>query len=97
METPESIVARISHRDPVRAEATLQADIRSFILHAGLDVSDDQMLDVAMESQVGDGTRRRIDIEAGTTVIEVKKDLFARDDSRGCRGPVGRVPPASLE
>lgn len=75
METQESIVARILRRDPVRAEATLQADIRSFILQAGLNVSSEQMLDVSMESQVGDGTRRRIDIEAGTTVIEVKKDL----------------------
>ena len=28
-----------------------------------------------MESQVGEGTRHRIDIETGTTVIEVKKDL----------------------
>lgn len=32
---------------------------------------------VKMESQVADGTRRRIDIEAGHVVIKVKKDLRA--------------------
>lgn len=30
---------------------------------------------VSMEAQLGDGTRRRIDVESGTTVIEVKKNL----------------------
>ena len=71
----ETIAGRITRRDPARSEATLQADIRSFILEAQLNLHDNQIVDVDMESQVGDGTRRRIDIEAGTTVIEVKKDL----------------------
>lgn len=78
MESLEAVVARIARRDPARTEATLQADVRSFILAAELNVSAGQMSDVDMESQVGDGTRHRIDIETGTTVIEVKKDL--------CRG-----------
>jgi len=32
-----------------------------------------------MEAQVGDGTKRRIDIELGQCVIEVKKDIHALD------------------
>ncbi len=35
------------------------------------------MLDVELEAQVGDG--RRIDVEMGRTVIEVKKNLVSRD------------------
>lgn len=77
MEDLEVIVDRITRRDAVRAEATLQADIRSFILTADLNVSDGQMYNVPMESQIGDGSRHRIDIETGSTVIEVKKDLRA--------------------
>lgn len=67
--------ARITERDPGRAEATLQADIRQFILLSNFDLSADEVQSVNLESQLGDGTRRRIDIEAGNTVIEVKKDL----------------------
>lgn len=75
MERLDTIAERIARRDVARAEATLQADIRAFILAAELNIADGQMADVDMESQVGDGTRHRIDIETGTTVIEVKKDL----------------------
>lgn len=75
----EDIVARIARRDPARAEATLQADIRDFILAASLnlDANDisEESYEVALEAQLGDGTGRRIDIESGTTVIEVKKNL----------------------
>jgi hypothetical protein len=77
----EELTGRIARRDPARSEATLQAEIRSFILAAGLNLTADQVDDdphyVPMESQLGDGTKRRIDIEAGTCVIEVKKDLTA--------------------
>lgn len=75
METLDTITGRIARRDAARAEATLQADIRSFILAARINVTNDEMRDVDMEAQVGAGTRWRIDIETGTTVIEVKKDL----------------------
>lgn len=57
----------------------LQADIRSFILEAKLNLHAEQLAmdpdPVSLESQLGDGTKRRIDIEAGTTVIEVKRNL----------------------
>lgn len=75
----EDITARIARRDSARSEATLQADIRSFILSAALNVDANDLSEeahtVSMEAQLGDGTRRRIDIESGTTVIEVKKNL----------------------
>lgn len=73
------ITGRIAHRDPARTEATLQADIREFIITGGLNLHAEQLAmdpdPVSLESQLGDGSRRRIDIEAGTTVIEVKRNL----------------------
>lgn len=43
------------------------------LLAGGLDLEVDQV--VKLESQVGDGTRRRIDVEVGRVVIEAKRDL----------------------
>lgn len=62
---------RLVRRSDRRTEAEIQADVRQFILSAPfeLEVSDV----VSLESPVGD--RRRIDVEAGSTVIEVKRDL----------------------
>ncbi|MGC0236841.1 hypothetical protein [Arthrobacter sp. SD76] len=75
----EDLTARIARRDSGRSEATLQADIRAFILAAALNVDandiTEESISVTMEAQLGDGTRRRIDVESGTTVIEVKKNL----------------------
>lgn len=71
-----SLVDRIARRDRSRSEATLQADIRALLLSPSLGLIDSQLSDSApLESPVSDGTRRRIDIEIGGTVIEVKKDL----------------------
>jgi len=49
----------------------VQADVRELLLRAPLGLDDDQV--VTLEAQVGD--RRRIDVETGYTVVEVKKDL----------------------
>lgn len=62
-------------RNAARSEATLQADIRQFLLLSSFGLDDDEVNSIDLESQLGDGTRRRIDIEVGNTVIEVKKDL----------------------
>lgn len=86
MEDLDVIADRITRRNKIRAEATLQADIRSFILTADLNVSDGQMQDVPMESQIGDGSRHRIDIETGSTVIEVKRDLRAGSTKSDAEG-----------
>jgi SAM-dependent methyltransferase len=69
----EDTVFRIVRRDPVRTEADLQADIAMLLLIAGLNLDEHEV--VKRESQVGDGTRRRIDVEVGHLVIEVKRDL----------------------
>ncbi|QYC44288.1 putative type I restriction enzymeP M protein [Nonomuraea coxensis DSM 45129] len=68
----QALLDRLSKRDRLRSEATLQSDIRHLLLTGGLNLAEHD-LDVALETPVGDG--RRIDIEVGFTVIEVKKDL----------------------
>lgn len=65
------LVRRLASRDPARSEATLQADVRQLLLTGPLGLAEDQVVD--LESQVGN--RRRIDVEVGFTIIEVKKDL----------------------
>jgi len=67
------IVKKLADRETKRrTEADIQAGIRDLLLQASLDL-DDADLDIKLESQLGD--RRRIDIEIGAVVIEVKKDL----------------------
>lgn len=53
-----------------RTEADIQSDVKGLLLLGdfGLDAP-------RLEEQIGDGTRRRIDVAAGATVIEVKKHL----------------------
>lgn len=60
-------------RNPRRTEAEIQADVRQFILSAPFELEPGDLADVSLESPVGD--RKRIDVEAGSTVIEVKRDL----------------------
>jgi hypothetical protein len=66
------LLRRLADRERVRSEATVQADVRQLLLTGGLGLGDHD-LDVRLETQLGD--RRRIDVEVGLTVIEVKKDL----------------------
>ncbi|MFD9925303.1 N-6 DNA methylase [[Kitasatospora] papulosa] len=68
----QEILRRLADRSRLRSEATLQADVRQLLLTGGLNLADHD-LTVELETQVGD--RRRIDIEVGYTVIEIKKDL----------------------
>lgn len=67
--------ARLCVRDNRRTEAEIQADVRQFILDAPFELEEDDLSLVQLESQLGD--RRRIDVEVGATVIEVKRDLRA--------------------
>jgi len=64
---------RIARRSDKRTESEIQADVRQFILSAPFDLDDSDVSVVSLESQLGD--RRRIDVEVGSTVIEVKRDL----------------------
>ena len=68
----QSLVDRLADRDRVRAEATIQADVRQLLLTSGLGLEEHD-LDVDLETPVTG--HRRIDVEVGFTVIEVKKDL----------------------
>src|SRR5699024_8422045 len=53
-----------------RSEADIQSDVRLLLLG-----SECELDAPALEAQIADGSRRRIDIAAGATVIEVKKFL----------------------
>ncbi len=64
------LIQSITKRDPNRSEAELQAEIRQLLIEAPLDLGDNQ---VKLESALKDA--RRIDIEVGATVIEVKRNL----------------------
>ena len=67
-----ALVGELASRTLTRTEADIQAGVRDLLLYGGLNLSAND-LRVQLEAQVGD--RRRIDVEAGFTVIEVKKDL----------------------
>ena len=69
-------VARLAGGSIGRTEADIQSDVRKFLLDAPLELADDQVIDVALEAQVGG--RCRIDVEAGCAAIEVKKSLSSR-------------------
>ncbi|WP_422748876.1 N-6 DNA methylase [Mycobacterium sp. WMMD1722] len=59
----------VAKTEGVRSEATIQSDVRMLLLDHELGLSE-----VQLEAQVGD-KHRRIDVEVGCTVIEVKKSL----------------------
>ncbi len=69
----KALVASIATRTSARTEADVQADIATLLRYGGLNLDDSQI--VKREVPMADGTRRRIDIESGLTVIEVKNDL----------------------
>ncbi len=67
------VAARLANRASNRAEATVQSDLRLLLLAAGLNLREDHLEEVVLEAPVG--KRRRIDVEVGATVFEVKRDL----------------------
>ena len=73
--TVVELLAQIARRDNTRSEATLQADIRQLVLIAPLSLSAEDVVTADLETPVG--VRRRIDIEVGSCLIEVKRDLSA--------------------
>lgn len=72
-ELSEAVVVRLLSKDHARTEADVQSDIKELLLQPEFGLEDQQV--PKLEVQTEDGTRRRIDILAGATVIEVKKDL----------------------
>jgi hypothetical protein len=69
VDLPE-LIARLANRGSARSEADVQADVRVLLLYGGLNLQDDN---VRLETPAPN--RRRLDVEVGSTVIEVKKDL----------------------
>jgi SAM-dependent methyltransferase len=68
-----ALLERLVHKTSgVRSEATIQSDVRMLLLDPELGLAEDD-LDVQLEARVGRG--RRIDVEVGCTVIEVKRAL----------------------
>jgi len=67
------VFLRLANRHDRRTEAEIQADVRQFILSAPFELEESDVVVVSLESPVGN--RRRIDVEVGSTVIEVKRDL----------------------
>lgn len=53
-----------------RTEADIQSDVKMLLLDGGFGLDTPRL-----EEQLADGTRRRIDIAVGATVLEVKRDL----------------------
>jgi len=75
MDRPQlvALVRRLANRDAPRSEAEVQADVRALLLWGGLDLTEAGIHDVNLETPAG--MRRRIDVEAGCAIIEVKRDL----------------------
>jgi hypothetical protein len=71
--TISDLLAQIAKRESTRTEATLQADIRQLVLKAPLSLSAGDVVTADLETPVG--VRRRIDIQVGSCLIEVKRDL----------------------
>ncbi len=80
--TLHELLSTLADRDQPRTEAMVQAEIYRFLLTAPLQLGEGDLNNIVLESPVGD--RRRIDIEIGSSVIEVKRDLrigAVRDDA----------------
>lgn len=69
----KEVALRLANRAHGRAEANIQSDLHLFLAAAPLDLGEGDIKDIELEAQVG--KRRRIDVEIGFTVFEVKKDL----------------------
>lgn len=64
------VVRRLVAPEHRRSEADIQAGVRDLLLQGDLDLLDDH---VRLEAPARN--RRRVDVEVGSAVIEVKKDL----------------------
>lgn len=71
-----AVAIRLPDRAPSRAEATVQSDVR-LLLAARVKLVDGELLDVVLD--VPAGKLRRIDVEVGATVEEVRRDRRVQD------------------
>lgn len=78
MQLDSDLLARlVGQASAVRTEADIQSDIKMLLLATPdlLPSDGSNSKSLQLEEQLGDGSRRRIDIALGATVIEVKKTL----------------------
>ena len=68
-----ALVKRLADRRPDRTEANIQSDLHTLLVAGGLNLGDGEINDIVLESPAG--SRRRIDVEIGSTIFEVKRDL----------------------
>lgn len=62
-------------KSATRTEADVQNAIASFLIGAALGIEDDELGQPRLEKQLGDGSKRRIDVMDGRLLIECKRDL----------------------
>ncbi|MEP7123351.1 MAG: N-6 DNA methylase [Byssovorax sp.] len=71
----DQLVHDMANRDAPRSEANVQSGLHALLLSAPLELEEENLrdFDVVLEQQAG--ARKRIDVEAGLCVFEVKRDL----------------------
>ncbi len=71
----DQLVHAMANRDEPRTEANVQSGLHALLLTAPLELEEENLrdLEVVLEQQAG--ARKRIDVEAGLCVFEVKRDL----------------------
>lgn len=67
------LARRLADRKQGRTEANVQSDLHMLLTAAPLQLEDGDLQEITLESPAGQ--RRRIDVEAGFCVFEVKRDL----------------------
>lgn len=73
MATVENIAARLAGGAKGRTEAEVQADVRTLLLEAPMCLEQEDLQEVLLEAPAGGG--KRLDVEIGCAVIEVKKGI----------------------
>lgn len=84
MSPDHDLLSRLCRPDTVgRTESDIQSDIKMLLMSAtNLSPVEEALTRlVNLEEQLGDGSRRRIDIALGATVIETKRTLTTREDA----------------
>jgi hypothetical protein len=69
----KELVKKLADRRPSRTEATVQSTLHALLLEAPLRLEEGHLQDIVLEQPAGGG--RRIDVEVGQCVFEVKRDL----------------------
>lgn len=84
MQLDSDLMKRLAKKSTaIRTEADIQSDIRMLLLSTPelIPSAEKASMALTLEEQVADGTRRRIDIALGSTVIEVKKTLTSEAEA----------------